>query len=118
MAHRPLIFTKGPLRLTNLVNLWFESNFDCKIFQFRLLPVELSLMAAQFSSAISGRNSKNLLHPLFKRSFFFLGYLSDADDELLGKPFEFVYGFPDTVKDLTQLTLTIPADTMKMLAKR
>jgi len=22
MAHRPLVFTKGPLRLTHLVNLW------------------------------------------------------------------------------------------------
>jgi hypothetical protein len=25
MAHRPLIFTKGPLRLTQLVNLWYLS---------------------------------------------------------------------------------------------
>jgi len=73
----------------------FETNFDCRIFPFRFLPTELSLMAARFSSAVS-----------------------DSDDELLKKPFEFIYGFPDTVQDLSQLTLTIPADAVRSLWKR
>jgi len=32
----------------------FESNFDCRIYPFRFLPVELSLMAAHFSAGVSG----------------------------------------------------------------
>jgi hypothetical protein len=48
----------------------------------------------------------------------FSAVISDSDDELLKKPFEFLYGFPDTVQDLSQLTLTVPAEAVRSLWKR
>jgi len=114
MAHRPLILTKGPIRLTNLVNAWFETNFDCKISIFRFQPLELSWMAAQWSVSVSSSDNNNNIG---NNSADNQDENDDATEALGNKPFEFVYSFPDSINDLNYLTLTINPHTIQDLWK-